>query len=245
VACHNPPEKEKERLMTKLIGIIGGVSWESTVTYYQRINQAIREQLGGLNSARLVIYSLNYEPILAYERQGDWKDVADILAKAAHSLESAGCEFIMLACNTLHKVAYSIESAVQVPFLHIADAAVDALSRAGIKKVGLLGTQFTMEEGFYAQRLESKYDVEVLIPASADRQFLDNLVYKELCLGKLLKTSRTRLSKIMKSLASAGAEGILLGCTELGLLVKAEDSPVPLFDTTVLHANKAVALALL
>lgn len=231
--------------MTKLIGIIGGVSWESTVIYYKLINQAVRENLGGLNSAKLLIYSLNYEPILEHERQGNWKAVAEVLAKAAQSLEGAGSDFIMLACNTLHKVAYSIESAVQIPFLHIADAAAASLAQAKIKKVGLLGTQFTMEEGFYTQRLENKYNLEVIIPQASDRIFLDNLIYKELCLGKLIKTSRVRLSKIMKSLAEAGAQGILLGCTELGMLVKAEDSPVTLFDTTVLHANKAVTLALL
>lgn len=231
--------------MNKLIGMIGGVSWESTVLYYKLINQFVREQLGGLNSARLIIYSLNYEPIVEYERQGNWNAVADILARTARCLEEAGSDFLILGCNTLHKVSNSIENAVQIPFLHIADAAADSLLHAGIKKVGLLGTQFTMEDGFYAERLQDKYGLEVIVPPSHERKTIDNIVYQELCVGKLIAKSRLELSSIMESLAKVGAQGILLGCTELGMLVQSEDSPVPLIDTTVLHARMAAKLSLL
>lgn len=229
--------------MTKLIGMIGGVSWESTVLYYRLINQAVREKLGGLNSGRLLIDSLNYEPIIKYEREGNWHAVANILVEAARNLENAGCDFLILGCNTLHKVSQFIEDAIQIPFLHIADAAADSLLHAGIKKVGLLGTQFTMEEGFYAKRLRDKYGLEVIIPSSNDRKSMDDIIYNELCVGKINENSRLNLSSIMKSLVEFGSQGILLGCTELGMLVQPSDSSVPIFDTTVLHAHNAVELS--
>jgi len=224
--------------------MIGGVSWESTALYYKLINQSVREKLGGLNSARIFIHSLNYGPIVEYERQGNWDAVTDILVEAAKKLEIVGCSFIILGCNTLHKVSESIENAIQIPFLHIADAAADILLHAKIKKVGLLGTQFTMEEGFYAKRLQNKYGLEVIVPPSNDRKSIDNIIYNELCVGKLIEDSRFKLSAMMTSLVNAGAEGILLGCTELGMLVQPNDSSVPIFDTTVLHAHYAVKLSL-
>lgn len=230
--------------MTKLIGMIGGVSWESTALYYKLINQSVREQLGGLNSGRLLIYSLNYQPIVEHERQGNWNVVADILAGAARNLEGAGADFIILGCNTLHKVSDSIEKAIKIPFLHIADAAADSLLHAGIKTVGLLGTQFTMEEGFYAKRLQDKYGLKVIVPSLNARKFIDGVIYNELCVGKLIEDSRLKLSNIMKSLSKDGAQGILLACTEFGMLVQSEDSPVPIFDTATLHACKAVKLSL-
>jgi len=230
--------------MKKLIGMIGGVSWESTALYYKLINEAVREKFGGLNSAKVLIYSLNYDPIVELERQGNWQAVAETLMTTAKNLEQAGADFLILGCNTLHKVSKEIENAVNIPFLHIADAIGDALQKSGIKKVGLLGTQFTMEEGFYASRLQDKFQLEVITPPIEEREAIDNIIYQELCLGKLLDNSRKTMSRIMNSLAESGAQGIILGCTEFGILVKEGDSPVPTFDSTILHAGKAVSLAL-
>jgi aspartate racemase len=230
--------------MTKLVGIIGGVSWESTVLYYKLINQAMRERFGGLNSARLLIYSLNYDPIVAFEREENWQAVSDILVSTAKNLEKAGAEFLILGCNTLHKVADAIEGAIKIPFLHIADAVGDASQKANIKTVALLGTQFTMEDGFYANRLEDKYHVKVLTPPEDRRKLMDDIIYQELCVGKLLESSREKIAEIMKSLVGSGAEAIILGCTELGMLVQAEDVSVPVFDSTILHVDKTVAMSL-
>jgi len=230
--------------MTKLIGIIGGVSWESTVLYYQLINQSVRDQFGGLNSARLLISSLNYDPIVKFEQENNWKAVADILVDSALGLEKAGSELIILGCNTLHKVSPAIEKAIKIPFIHIADSVGDALSQAGIKKVGLLGTQFTMEDGFYAERLQDKFNLDVITPELNERLMIDNIIYKELCLGKVLKTSRTFFAKTIEALANAGAQGVILGCTEFNMLVQSGDSPIPIFDSTILHAKNAVDLSL-
>jgi aspartate racemase len=230
--------------MAKLIGIIGGVSWESTVLYYQLINQFIRDHFGGLNSARLLISSLNYDPIVKFEQENNWKAVADILVDSALGLEKAGSELIILGCNTLHKVSPAIEKSIKIPFIHIADSVGNALSQTGIKKVGLLGTQFTMEDGFYTERLQDKFNLHVVTPELNERLMIDNIIYKELCLGKVLKTSRTFFAKTMEALANAGAEGVILGCTEFNMLVQSGDSPIPTFDSTILHAKNAVDLSL-
>jgi aspartate racemase len=230
--------------MTKLIGMIGGVSWESTVLYYQLINQAVRDRFGGLNSARLLISSLNYAPIVDLENQGDWQAVGDILVTTAQNLELSGADFIILGCNTLHKVSGVIEAAIQIPFLHIADAIGEALLDAKIKKVGLLGTQFTMEDGFYADRLRNKFNLEVVVPDRDARCMIDDIIYKELCVGKILPSSRVKLSAVMASLIEAGAEGIILGCTELGMIIQPVDATVVTYDSTILHVAKTVALAL-
>jgi aspartate racemase len=230
--------------MTKLIGIIGGVSWESTALYYKLINQSIRSQFGGLNSARLLISSLNYAPVVELEQQDNWEAVSDILVEAAQSLEKAGSELLILGCNTLHKVSTAIEKSIQIPFIHIADAVGDVLVQKDIKKVGLLGTRFTMEDGFYAQRLLDKCKLEAMIPSLDERRSIDHIIYQELCLGKVIETSRTFLANSIKSLSDSGAEGIILGCTELGMLVQDGDSCVPTFDSTILHAKKAVELSL-
>jgi aspartate racemase len=219
--------------MTKLIGMIGGVSWESTVLYYQLINQAVRDRFGGLNSARLLISSLNYAPIVDLENQGDWQAVGDILVTTAQNLELSGADFIILGCNT-----------IQIPFLHIADAIGEALLDAKIKKVGLLGTQFTMEDGFYADRLRNKFNLEVVVPDRDARCMIDDIIYKELCVGKILPSSRVKLSAVMASLIEAGAEGIILGCTELGMIIQPVDATVVTYDSTILHVAKTVALAL-
>lgn len=233
-------ESHNMALKQKTIGMIGGVSWESTALYYKVLNQSTREHLGGLNSAKILLYSLNYDEIVNLERQEKWDDVGDELAHAAKILEAGGADFIILCCNTLHKMTPSIEEAVQIPFLHIADPAGSVLVGSHIQKVGLLGTQFTMEDGFYHKRLVDKFDLEVVTPSREDRLFLDSIIYDELCQGKVLAGSKQKLLQIIQNLKEQGTEAILLGCTELGMLVGKEDVDVPICDTTVLHAGEAV-----
>lgn len=224
----------------KLIGMIGGVSWESTTQYYKLINELVREKSGGLSSARMLIHSMNYEEIVGFKRQNQWHLVAEKLAESAKALEASGAAFVILACNTLHQVAPSIESAIKIPFIHIADVAGEKIKEKGLQKVGLLGTQFTMEEDFYRRRLSEKFNLEVLIPEVKQRKQIDAIIYDELCVGKFLQSSREEFTEIMKSLVLQGVQGIILGCTELGMLIRPEGSTVPLFDTTILHAKKAV-----
>jgi aspartate racemase len=230
--------------MKKTIGIIGGVSWESTVLYYQLINQAVREKFGGLNSAKIIINSLNYAPIVQLERESNWNGVTEILTNAAQTLEKSGADFILLGCNTLHKVAPAIEKSISIPFLHIADGAGEKFQKINIKKIGLIGTQFTMEEGFYANRLENKFGLQVITPTLKEREAIDKIIYNELCVGIINSESKRLLKKAIQSMIQTGAEGVLLGCTELGIIIKPEDVPVTIIDTTVLHAETAVALAL-
>ncbi len=230
--------------MKKTIGIIGGVSWESTVLYYQLINQAIRNQCGGLHSAKLIINSLNYAPIVQLEREANWNAVTEILVNAAQVLEKAGADFLLLGCNTLHKVAPAIEKSISIPFLHIADGAGKKFQTENIQKIGLLGTQFTMEEGFYADRLATKFGLQVITPAHKEREAIDKIIYNELCVGINKPESKKLLQSAMQTMIQSGAEGILLGCTELGILIQPEDAPVTLLDTTVLHVETAVLLAL-
>lgn len=227
----------------KIIGIIGGVSHESTTLYYQLLNQSVRDLLGGLNSAKIVLYSLNYEPIVALERQGKWEEVGAELAHAAKILEKSGADFIILCCNTLHKMTSSIEQAIQIPFLHIADPAGEILQEYPVQKIGLLGTQFTMEDGFYHERLRT-FGLQVLTPHEEDRALLDSIIYNELCLGKFLEPSKKKLLQMIDDLKRAGAEAVLLGCTELGMLVDKSSSLIPIYDTTLLHVNAAVRLSL-
>ena len=223
----------------KMIGVIGGVSWESTTLYYKLINEFVRERLGGLNSAKILLYSLNYDPIVELERQGKWSDVGNELAHAAKTLQEGGADFIILCCNTLHKMAFSIEKSVHIPFLHIADPAGNILKNNHIEKVGLLGTQFTMEDGFYASRLTDYFGLKVLVPRKEDRKHLDSIIYDELCQGKIFQESKQKLIRIVQDLNEQGAEAILLGCTELGMLIHEEEVEVPIYDTTLLHANEA------
>lgn len=228
----------------KTIGVIGGVSWESTAVYYQLINQSVRERLGGLRSAKLLIYSIDYEPIVALERQDKWNEVGEQIGSAAYLLQEAGADFVILCCNTLHKVTPYIEKSIKIPFLHIADAAGKKLLANKVKKVGLLGTQFTMEDGFYSSRLNEKFGLQVVTPKSSDRKFMDNIIYNELCLGKVSLESKNEVLRMIKDLQNNGAEAILLGCTELGMLIKEEDSSIPIYDTTLLHAKTAVEMSL-
>ena len=228
----------------KTIGLLGGMSWESTLPYYRLINEQVKTRLGGLHSARLVLYSVDFHDIEQLQHAGRWDEAGVILAAAAQSLELAGADFLVLCTNTMHKVAPAIEAAVRIPFLHIADATAAAIRRAGVKKVGLLATRFTMEQDFYTGRLIQRHGIDVLVPDATDRAVVHRIIYDELCLGTVRDTSRERCREVIARLVARGAEAIVLGCTEIMLLVSAADSPVPVFDTTAIHAASAVAYAL-
>ena len=227
----------------KTIGLIGGMSWESSQTYYRLINQGVRDALGGLHSARLVMYSVDFAEIETLQHQGDWEATATILAKAARALEAAGADFMVLCTNTMHKVAEQIEQAVSIPLLHIADATASVLKSAGVTSVGLLGTRFTMEQAFYRDRLEQQ-GIRVLIPEESQRERVHGVIYDELCLGQIRDDSRQAYLDIVASLAERGAQGVILGCTEIGLLIQATDTEIALYDTTRIHAERAVRVAL-
>jgi aspartate racemase len=228
----------------KTIGLIGGMSWESTIPYYRVINDTIKQTLGGLNSAKLVLYSVNFYEIERLQHSGDWAAAGKLLADAARSLEMAGADFIVLCTNTMHKVAPDIEAAVKIPLFHIADPTANAIKHAGFSRVGLLGTRFTMEQDFYRQRLIERHGLSVLIPNQENRDCVHRIIYEELCLGKILQESRDNYCSIMAKLVEQGAEAIILGCTEISLLVNSQDAEVPLFDTTHIHAVSAAQHAL-
>jgi aspartate racemase len=228
----------------KTIGLLGGMSWESTIPYYRQINQHIKQQLGGLHSAKIILYSVDFADIEALQRSGDWDRAGELLAEAAVKLQAAGADCLVLCTNTMHKVAAVIETAVTIPLLHIADATAEAILQAGLSKVALLGTRFTMEQDFYKKRLTESYGLEVLVPDEESRALVHQVIYQELCLGVVRPDSRLQYQQIMAGLVTQGAEAIILGCTEIALLVSAEDCAVPLFDTTFLHAKKAADFAL-
>jgi len=228
----------------KTIGLIGGMSWESTIPYYRQINETIRERLGGLHSAKIVLYSVDFHEIERLQHAGDWDAAGAILAEAARSLEAAGAAFLVLCTNTMHKVAARIEAAVNIPLLHIADPTAAEIKRAGYSTVGLLGTRFTMEQAFYRDRLSEHHGLRVVVPESDDRETVHRIIYEELCLGVVKPESREAYRKVMRSLAANGAQAIILGCTEISLLVDQQDSDVPLFDTTAIHARIAAEEAL-
>lgn len=228
----------------KTIGLLGGMSWESSAEYYRLVNEHVKAQLGGLHSARCVLYSVDFADIERLQQQGQWDTAADVLAQAAHQLEQAGAEFLVLCTNTMHRVAATIQERIAIPLLHIADPTAEAIVRANMRTVGLLGTRFTMEHDFYKGRRVDHYNLHVLIPDQPDRDIIHRVIYEELCLGQILPASRAAYRAVIGQLIEAGAEGIILGCTEIGLLIGAQDSPVPLFDTTRLHAAAAVAYAL-
>ncbi len=228
----------------KTIGLIGGRSWESTLPYYRLLNEGVKHRLGGLHSARVVLYSVDFHDIERLQHAGRWDEAGAMLASAARALQAAGADFLLLCTNTMHKVAPAIETAVTIPLLHIADPTAEAVKQAGIRTVGLLGTRFTMEEDFYRGRLAARHGLEVIIPDVADRDLVHRVIYEELCLGVTRDASRTAYRDVIGRLVAQGAQGIILGCTEIGLLVKPEDAPVPLFDTTLLHAANAVDVAL-
>ena len=226
------------------IGLLGGMSWESTIPYYRQINQRIKQQLGGLHSAKIILYSVDFAQIEALQRSGDWDKAGELLADAALKLQAAGADCLVLCTNTMHKVAAAIEAAVAIPLLHIADATAEAIQAAGFHKVALLGTRFTMEQDFYKKRLTERYGLEVLVPDEEGRTLVHQVIYQELCLGVVNPNSRLQYQQIMADFVTQGAEAIILGCTEIGLLVSAEDCAVPLFDTTALHALKAADYSL-
>lgn len=228
----------------KTIGLLGGMSWESTIPYYRQINQHIKQQLGGLHSAKIILYSVDFADIEALQRSGDWDRAGELLAEAAVKLQAAGADCLVLCTNTMHKVAAVIETAVTIPLLHIADATAEAIQLAGLNKVALLGTRFTMEQDFYKKRLTESYGLEVLVPDEESRALVHQVIYQELCLGVVKPDSRLQYQQIMADLVVQGAEAIILGCTEIALLVSAKDCAVPLFDTTFLHAQKAADYAL-
>jgi len=228
----------------KTIGLIGGMSWESTVPYYRIINETVREKLGGFHSAKLVLYSVDFHEIEILQRSGAWAEAGRMLAHAAQSLQAAGADVLVLCTNTMHKVADAIETAVSIPLLHIADPTAQEIKQAGIKKVGLLGTRFTMEQDFYRGRLCHQHHLEVIIPDDADRDIVHKVIYGELCMGLVHDASRAEYRRIIQRLVDRGAQGVILGCTEISMLVGPFDSPVSLFDTTRLHARKAAEWAL-
>ena len=228
----------------KTIGLIGGMSWESTIPYYRLINEGVKQRLGGLHSAKLILHSVDFDEIERLQRSGDWDAAGALLTRSAQLLETAGAELLVLCTNTMHKVAPAIESAVSIPLLHIADATAEAAKAAGIRRVGLLGTRFTMEQDFYVGRLTERHGLEVLTPTAPERDEVHRIIYEELCLGKTLPASRESYHRIMDELVRRGAQAVILGCTEISLLVGEEDSPVPLLDTTAIHAQSAVEAAL-
>ncbi|USK74287.1 aspartate/glutamate racemase family protein [Peribacillus frigoritolerans] len=227
----------------KTIGLIGGMSWESSLEYYRIINEEVKAKLGGLHSAKCILYSVDFEEIERCQAEGDWESSGELLGDAALSLEKAGAEMILICTNTMHKVIGYIEEKVSVPILHIADSTAKQIQKSKISTVGLLGTKYTMEQDFYKTRIETN-GIKVLIPNEEDRKVINKVIYEELCLGEIQQASRDYYKKVIKGLVDDGAEGIILGCTEIGLLVKPEDSEVPLFDTAVIHAIESVNMAL-
>ncbi|KFC06184.1 aspartate racemase [Trabulsiella guamensis ATCC 49490] len=228
----------------KTIGLLGGMSWESTIPYYRLINEGIKQQLGGLHSAKIVLHSVDFHEIEACQSGNQWDKAGEMLADAAQGLVKAGAEGIVLCTNTMHKVADAIESRCAVPFLHIADATGRAIEKQGMKRVALLGTRYTMEQDFYRGRLESEFGVETLIPDASERAQINHIIFDELCLGSFTQPSRDMYLKVIERLALQGAEGVIFGCTEIGLLVPVEQSPVPVFDTAAIHAADAVEFML-
>lgn len=227
----------------KTIGLIGGMSWESTIPYYTIINQSIHDTLGGLHSAKLILYSVEFDEIEKCQSCGDWQRSADILSDAAKKLELAGADFLLICTNTMHKVYPQIQAQVTIPILHIADATADALASDGVTKVALLGTRYTMQEDFYKSKLVAR-GFEVLVPEQADIDEVNRIIFEELCVGTLKETSRKKFSRIIDTLKARGAQAVILGCTEIGLLVKQEHASLPLYDTTVIHASRAAEKAM-
>ena len=228
----------------KTIGLVGGMSWESSLEYYRTVNERVRDRLGGLHSARCVMYSFDFDEIETLQQRGAWDQATRRMIDAARALERAGADFVVICTNTMHMMAADVEAAIGIPLLHIADATADRIKTQGLRTVGLLATRFTMEQDFYKGRLIEKHGLEVLVPPAEDRRVVHDVIYNELCRGQIRDESRQRFRQIIRCLADEGAAGVILGCTELGLLIKQADSPVPLFDTAVIHAEAAADFAL-
>ncbi|WP_304181623.1 aspartate/glutamate racemase family protein [Leptotrichia trevisanii] len=228
----------------KTIGLIGGMSWESTVTYYKIINEVIKEKLGGLHSAKCVLYSVDFQEIEECQANGNWEKSGEILGEAAYNLEKAGADFIVICTNTMHKVVNQIKEKISIPILHIAEMTAEKILEKGLKNIALLGTKYTMEQDFYKSKLIEK-GINVIIPDKNDIEIINKVIYDELCLGTINSNSKKKFLEIVDKLRSKGAEGIILGCTEIGLLIKNEDTDVPLFDTAVIHAEEAALYSIL
>ena len=228
----------------KTIGMIGGMSWESSIEYYRIINETVKEKLGGLHSAVSLMYSVDFAEIEALQHAGRWDEATQTMIEAAQRVEAGGADFVIICTNTMHKMADEVEATINIPLLHIADATAEVIKTRGLRVIGLLGTKFTMEGDFYRGRLVEKHKLDVLIPETQDREVVHRVIYDELVLGQIKSESRVAYKQIIENLIAAGAQGIILGCTEIGLLVKDEDSRVPLFDTTHIHAVAAVEYAL-
>jgi aspartate racemase len=227
----------------KTIGLIGGMSWESTITYYRIVNEVMREQLGGLHSAKCLLYSVDFQEIEECQAKGEWEKSGEILANAAVNLEKAGADFIIICTNTMHKVAPQIQAQIEIPIIHIAEATAEELRKNDIKRVALLGTRYTMMQDFYKSKLIDK-QIEVLIPNEKDIEIINSVIYNELCLGIISEKSKAEFLRIIESLSSSGAQGVILGCTEIGLLVNQTDTATLLFDTTYIHATRAAMYSL-
>ena len=228
----------------KTIGMLGGMSWESTASYYKAINEGIKQELGGLHSAKICMYSVDFGQIEKLQHQGNWAATAEILSSAAQAVEAGGADFLIICTNTMHKVAPEIEKAISIPLLHIADATAERLQENNIKRVGLLGTRFTMEEDFYKGRLIDKYTIDVVVPEPDEQEIVHDVIYSELCLGNVNDRSLLKYLDIIDELYAKGAEAVILGCTEIALLVQQKHTTVPLYDTTEIHASAAVKLAI-
>lgn len=222
----------------KTIGLIGGMSWESTVTYYKIINETVKEKLGGLHSAKCILYSVDFQEIEECQANGNWEKSGEILGEAANNLEKAGADFIVICTNTMHKVVNQIKEKISIPILHIAEMTAEKILEKGLKNIALLGTKYTMEQDFYKSKLIEK-GINVIIPDKNDIEIINEVIYDELCLGIINSNSKKKFLEIVDKLRSKGAEGIILGCTEIGLLIKNEDTDVPLFDTAIIHAEQA------
>jgi len=228
----------------KTIGLLGGMSWESTELYYRYINQGVKSKLGGLHSARIVMLSVDFQEIEELQRNGDWERAGEILGEAARCIEAAGADFLVICTNTMHKVVPQIERVINIPIFHVADATSRRIKERGMKTVGLLGTRFTMEQDFYKGRLSERHGLNIIVPSESERGIVDRIIYEELCLGIVKDESREQYLRIIDGLREQGAEGIIEGCTEIAMLVQQEHTDIPLFDTTAIHAQEAVSLAL-
>jgi len=227
----------------KTIGLIGGMSWESSAEYYRIINETVKEKLGGLHSAKCIMYSVDFEEVEKLQHEGKWKEATELMIDAAKRIERAGADFVLICTNTMHKMADDVQSSINIPLLHIVDATAEKIISKGLKKVGLLGTKFTMEEDFYKERLR-KFGLEIIIPEEEEREIIHTIIFKELCLGEIKESSRKKFKDIIENLISKGAEGIILGCTEIPLLIREKDCSVPVFDTTRIHAQAAVEFSI-
>jgi len=228
----------------KTIGMIGGMSWESSLEYYRIMNQAVKEKLGGFHSAPCILYSVDFDYVEKLQHQGNWESLTRLMTDAAQGVKKAGADFLVICTNTMHKMADEVQRAIQIPLLHIADVTAGAVKANGQNRVGLLGTKFTMEQDFYKGRLQKIYGIDVLIPEDKERQDIHDILYNELCLGEIKELSKRKFQSIIQNLVERGAQGVILGCTEIPLIVRQEDYEIPLYDTTALHAKAAVDFAL-